>query len=112
MKEVYKIYNTSPDLQQNMLIKYNWLSDTLYHLASTDKWKRRSNLKGIQFDALAIPLNPYVMYQNVTNENGKVSGNQFTGMFIEVVNILGTRLNFTINKTLTQRYDCTNCIKS
>ena len=108
VEEIYKLNNSSPDMEQNLLLAYDTSNNTLSYQSSMDKWKRRKNLKGMIFDGLAIPLRPYVTH----TKSSKNSPSGFSGLFVEVIDLLGAALNFTVNKNLPKRYDYNELIRT
>ena len=108
VEEIYKINNSYPDMEQNLLLAYDTSNNTVSYQSSVDKWKRRKNLKGMIFDGLAIPLRPYVTH----TKSSKVSPSEFSGLFVEVIDVLGAALNFTVNKNLPKRYDYNELIRT
>ena len=105
VKEVYKIEEDAKNIQQNLLAKYNSTNDTFTLMASVDKWKRRNDLNGITFSAYYIPYLQYVIDEpKSTNEDGNYLSKP-TGAFVDIMERLGSLLNFTLDTTMTPRYD-------
>ena len=111
MDEIYKIMRNSPDLEQNRLVKYKYLNDNISYLASKEKWKRRNDLKGVSFDGYLIPLKPYVMHQHLQTRTETISVNKFSGLFIDVIDLLSTSLNFTVTKNLSPENNYNEIVK-
>ena len=97
VEEVYKISANDSKLIEVPLLEYNAKTDTITHLSAKEKWKRRSDLRGITFDAFVKSFKPYVIHKK-NNLDGKMgSMDSFEGMFIEMMSELEVKLNFTVN---------------
>ena len=111
IEEVYRISKTSY-LEHNLLAKYDPMKDIVSYFSSSVKWARRDNLKGTKFDAFAMPFEPYVIQKkNASIKNVRGNENEFSGMMIDVIEVLGDRLNFTVTKCLPPKYDYNEVVK-
>ena len=112
IEEIYKVSETANDLEKNLLLKYEHLNGKVSYLSSTEKWTRRSNLKGTRFDGFAMTFEPYVIHSPYALEKDEINdADEFSGMFIQIMDVLGDRLNFTVTKTLPPQYDYNEVIR-
>ena len=96
--EVYKISTNHNNLIEVPLLEYNAKADAVTYLSPKEKWKRRSDLRGITFEAFVKSFKPYVIH-NENNPDGEIGcANTFEGMFIEMMRELEVKLNFTVDK--------------
>ena len=108
VEEIYKINNSHPNLEKRLLMTYRIANHSLSYHSSIDKWTRRKDLKGLTFDGLAMPLQPYVTHRKLFKHNLS----EFSGLFVEVMDLLGAALNFTVNKSLPKSSDYNDLIKA
>ena len=109
VEEVYKTAPNSPFLLQNKLLTYDAGNDTIAYLSPKEKWKRRSDLRGIEFQGFVKSFEPYVINKKtppITDGNSDTeSKNTFEGMFIEVMRELEVMLNFSVTMSLPHKMD-------
>jgi ABC-type amino acid transport substrate-binding protein len=94
--EVFRITTDSQKLQRISLASYDSLNNRIIRTSSGNQWDRRNDLHGLILNAELMPFSPYVIFDEKFKSE---SQDNTRGIFVDIVELLSERMNFTMNKT-------------